>query len=121
MHFLMPNHHTCIYGFRVAGNSFDVIACAPVVVPFLKPLIQLSETERIISSCSMNLITFKGFGFCGRTNFTSRVEAFFNPIDGVVQNQALMALMTSMNTKLSTQTFGSIQFDSQDVAAMTSA
>lgn len=49
---LAPPHQLCVQGFRVEGNSYDIVACSPVAIPNLQPQVNLLETDKIISSCS---------------------------------------------------------------------
>lgn len=60
-----PPNKVCVSGFRVQGNSYDVLACTSVHIPKLQPQIFLLETDKIITSCSQREIQLKGEGLCG--------------------------------------------------------
>ncbi|MBK8157249.1 MAG: hypothetical protein IPK55_15455 [Streptococcus sp.] len=60
-----PPNKVCVSGFRVQGNSYDVLACTSVHIPKLQPQIFLLETDKIITSCSQREIQLKCEGLCG--------------------------------------------------------
>ena len=60
-----PPNKVCVSGFRVQGNSYDVLACSPVHIHPLQPQIFLLETDKILTSCSQREIQLKGEGLCG--------------------------------------------------------